>query len=60
MKSLRRDNSPKQYVGQTVADVEYTKLRLQGLDAKSAAKMAQERTGISLISGKRMTTKGFQ
>lgn len=56
---LRRNNSPKQYVGQTVADEEYTKLRLEGKDAKDAAKLAQQRTGISLISGRRIMTKGF-
>jgi hypothetical protein len=33
------------------ADVEYRKLLLEGKPPKEAAKIAQERTGISLVSG---------
>jgi hypothetical protein len=36
----------------TAADVEYRKLLLEGKPPKEAAKIAQERTGISLVSGK--------
>lgn len=34
-----------------VADIEYRKLLLAGKPEKEAAKIAQERTGISLVTG---------
>ena len=59
MRSLLQRKSNKGYVGSTIADEEYTKLRLEGKDEKDAAKLAQQRTGVSLITGRPMKTRGF-
>ena len=51
--------SPKQYTQPTQADVLYQKGLEDGLDEKTAAKQAQAATGLSLITGQRMKTKGY-
>lgn len=51
--------SPKRYMGETVADVEYQKGLEAGMTPKDAAKQAQNLTGLSLLTGQRMKTKGF-
>lgn len=58
--SLRARRSPRKYMGITEADVEYQKGLAAGLDSVTAAKQAQMKTGISLLSGRPIkTTRGF-
>lgn len=52
-------NSPKRYSGETDADKLYQEGLANGLDPKSAAKAAQAATGLSLLTGQRMRTRGF-
>lgn len=54
---LRR--SSKKYSGETAADKAFQAGLEAGLDAKTAAKQAQATIGLSLISGQRMRSKGF-
>ena len=51
--------SPKRYMQPTEADKIYQEGLGKGLDKKTAAKQAQAATGLSLITGMRMRTKGF-
>ena len=51
--------SPKRYMGETEADKAYAEGLKQGLDPKTAAKQAQDATGLSLLTGQRMKTRGF-
>jgi hypothetical protein len=57
--SLRIRRSPKQYTGETPADKLYQEGLQKGLSPKTAAKQAQIATGLSLLSGQRIKTKGF-
>jgi len=59
MKALLRRSSNKQYTGTTIADTEYERLIAEGADQKTAAKQAQLKTGISLISGRPMKSRGY-
>lgn len=63
MYSQFRDNtgrrSPKRYTEPTEADALYQQGLEQGLDKKTAAKQAQAATGLSLITGQRMKTRGY-
>ena len=59
MRSLRQRKSPKQYTGMTEADEIYAQLVQSGVDKKTAAKQAQNTTGLSLLTGQRMKSKGF-
>lgn len=59
MKSLLRRRSPKRYSGTTEADVHFQAGLKKGLSPKEAAKQAQDATGLSLLTGRRMTTRGF-
>ena len=54
---LRR--SPKRYMIPTEADKMFQEGIDKGLDPKMAAKQAQDATGLSLITGQRMRTRGF-
>ena len=49
----------KRYTGQTEADKLYQEGIENGMTPKDAAKTAQFHTGLSLITGQRMKTKGF-
>ena len=49
----------KRYTQPTVADIAYAEGLAKGMDKKTAAKQAQAATGLSLITGQRMKTKGF-
>lgn len=51
--------SSKKYTGITKADEMYQELISNGLDPKAAAKQAQNATGLSLITGRPMQSKGF-
>ena len=51
--------SPKKYTQPTQADYLYADYLSKGFDKKTAAKQAQEATGLSLITGQRMKSKGF-
>ena len=55
----RQGSSPKKYTGETEADKVFMTLIQQGLDHKTAAKQAQASTGLSLLTGQRMKTKGY-
>ena len=57
--SFQKRRSPKKYLGATPADVEYRKGIESGLTPKEAAKQAQFVTGLSLLTGQRMKTRGF-
>ena len=57
--SLRARRSPKAYIGITDADIQFQQGVQAGLDAKTAAKQAQLKTGISLLSGKPIKNRGF-
>jgi hypothetical protein len=59
MRSLKQRQSPKQYMGYTEADNIYYQLVQSGMDKKEAAKQAQNKTGLSLLTGRRMKTRGF-
>lgn len=54
-----RKRSPKKYIGTTEADIAYYQGLASGLDAKTAAKQAQLKTGLSLLTGKPIVSKGF-
>jgi hypothetical protein len=43
----------------TEADILYHGFIAEGKDPKDAAKMAQDKTGLSVVTGKRMKTRGF-
>lgn len=43
----------------TEVDDAYDKNLLEGMSEKDAAKLAQEQTGLSIVTGKRMKTKGY-
>lgn len=58
-KPLGSRKSPKQYMGQTEADLVYYQLVQGGMDSKTAAKQAQNQTGLSLLTGQRMKSRGF-
>jgi len=51
--------SPKRYSGTTEADKLFQEGLQKGLDAKTSAKQAQQATGLSLLTGQRMKTRGF-
>lgn len=57
--SLQARRSPKKYMGITEADLAYAEGLKQGLDAKAAAKQAQMKTGLSLLSGRPIKSRGF-
>lgn len=57
--SLRKRRSPKMYRGITEADKIYQEGIDAGMSPKEAAKAAQFHTGLSLITGQRMKTKGY-
>jgi hypothetical protein len=59
MNLRRQGSSPKQYTEPTEADKLYQEGLSKGLDPKTAAKAAQAATGLSLLTGQRMRTKGF-
>ena len=59
IKTLTKRQSNKQYTIATEADVEYQRLLNEGIDIKTAAKQAQFKTGLSLITGKPMKTRGY-
>jgi hypothetical protein len=59
MNLRRQGSSPKRYSGVTEADKMFQQGLEQGLDPKTAAKAAQAATGLSLLTGQRMKTKGF-
>lgn len=50
---------PKKYIGTTKADEVYQNLINSGLDSVTAAKQAQMTTGISLITGLPIKSKGY-
>lgn len=56
---LLKRASPKKYMGYTAADEIYYRLVQTGTDPKEAAKQAQDATGLSLLTGQRMRTRGF-
>jgi hypothetical protein len=58
-KPLKARRSPKTYMGITEADLEYHQGLQRGLDEKTAAKQAQLKTGLSLLTGRPVKTKGF-
>ena len=43
----------------TEADKMYTSLVQGGMDKKDAAKMSQDKTGLSVVTGKKMKTRGY-
>ena len=43
----------------TDADILYQQHVAEGLDPKDAAKLAQDKTGLSVVTGKPMTTRGY-
>jgi hypothetical protein len=47
------------YVPPSAAKREYDRLIATGMEAKEAAKQAQERTGLSIRTGKPMKTRGY-
>ena len=51
--------SPKRYMGYTKADEIYYQSIQQGVSPKEAAKNAQDSTGLSLLTGQRMRSRGF-
>jgi hypothetical protein len=59
MELRRQGRSPKRYTGETEADKLYMEGLQKGLDAKTSAKQAQQATGLSLLTGVRMKTRGF-
>lgn len=58
-KPLTGRRSPKKYMGITEADLAYQEGLKQGLDDKTAAKQAQVKTGLSLLTGRPMKNRGF-
>ena len=59
MELKRQRSSPKKYSGETDADRIFMTLIQKGVDHKTAAKQAQDATGLSLLTGQRMKTKGY-
>ena len=56
---MKSRKSPKTYMQPTEADRLFQEGLAQGLDEKTAAKQAQMATGLSLLTGQRMKTKGY-